>query len=461
MLKISCPLSRPAERKYIFHVLFTEFLGIDYEVEFEQRNDVEITLPKGNEHRLVLADVLFSKSEEEWLKPGSLPDRPLTKLEVAGIESIPVIYGLRDFSVQPMLLHTDPPFIQCSLDLFGSCFFMLTRYEELVCQERDGHDRFPSEQSLAYQEGFLDYPIVNRYTELLWSMLNSLWPGLNRKRRESRKVISHDVDYPFFTFRRSNLSIAKESLGDVIKRRQLESAMRKARMIGSGVTTLERDPFNTFDWMMELSERAGIRSSFYFITEQTEADIDGNYSINDPEIHSLMIRIHERGHEIGLHPSYRTYLSPQQIKREFRILRNEAELAGIRQEQWGGRQHFLRWKAPDTWQGWEEAGLQYDSTLGYSDRPGFRCGTCYEYPVFNLRTGMALKLRERPLVVMELTVLDAMRSGPDEEQAFAEISHYYRECAKYQGDFTLLWHNSRLVRSLDRKVFRRCIEELQ
>ena len=98
---------------------------------------------------------------------------------------------------------------------------------------------------------------------------------------------------------------------------------------------------------------------------------------------------HERGHEIGLHPSYRTYLSPQQIKREFRILRHEAELAGIRQEQWGGRQHFLRWKAPDTWQGWEEAGLQYDSTLGYSDRPGFRCGTCYEYPVFNLRTGMA------------------------------------------------------------------------
>lgn len=458
MLRISCPLTRPAEREYICRVLFEEFLGIHYLIEFKDRNDIEITLSGGSEHRLVLADVLLSKSEAEWLKPASLPARPLSRLEVEGMETrLPVIYGHGELPLQQLRL--EQPIIHCSLDLFGSCFFMLTRYEEVVSQERDHHDRFPSVQCLAYQEGFLDEPIVNRYTELLWRMLESLWPGLDRKPRASRKLISHDVDYPFFAMRRSNLSIAKESLGDVLKRRQLEAAVRKARMIGSGVATLERDPFNTFDWIMGLSEQAGLRSSFYFITEQTEPGVDGNYAMDDPEIHDLMIQIHERGHEIGLHPSYRTYLSPQQIRREFHLLRQQAELAGIHQEQWGGRQHFLRWQAPDTWQGWEDAGLQYDSTLGCADRPGFRCGTCYEYPVFNLRTGQSLKLRERPLIVMELTVLETPHIT--EEEAFATIGRYYWECVKYAGDFTLLWHNSRLVRTLDRKVYQRCIEELK
>ena len=65
--------------------------------------------------------------------------------------------------------------IQLGLDIFGSVFFMITRYEEVVKSDRDEYDRFPAAASLAYQEGFLDRPIVNEYLEILWTCMKRLW----------------------------------------------------------------------------------------------------------------------------------------------------------------------------------------------------------------------------------------------------------------------------------------------
>mgnify|MGYP000971870045 CR=1 FL=1 len=44
--------------------------------------------------------------------------------------------------------------IICEADVFASCFFMLTRWEEYVNKNRDKHDRFSANESLAYKQGF-------------------------------------------------------------------------------------------------------------------------------------------------------------------------------------------------------------------------------------------------------------------------------------------------------------------
>ena len=61
--------------------------------------------------------------------------------------------------------------IEVPLDIFGSAFFMLTRYEEMVITERDTHGRFPARASIAYREGLLERPIVDEYLELLWAAI--------------------------------------------------------------------------------------------------------------------------------------------------------------------------------------------------------------------------------------------------------------------------------------------------
>jgi hypothetical protein len=123
----------------------------------------------------------------------------------------------------------------------------------------------------------------------------------------------------------------------------------------------------------------------------------------------------------------------------------------VSQSQWGGRQHYLRWENPSTWENWETAGLDYDSTVGFADRIGFRLGTSHEFPVFHLRRRQPLRLRERPLLIMDRTLFDYMRLSHDEaEDAVLEIAG---ECRRAKGTLTLLWHNSTLPMAAQRRWY--------
>lgn len=107
---------------------------------------------------------------------------------------------------------------------------------------------------------------------------------------------------------------------------------------------------------------------------------------------------------------------------------------GIKQNEFGGRMHYLRWEHPSTLQAWNDAGMTYDTTLSYADRPGFRCGTCHEYPAFNTATQQPLQIRIRPLIAMECTIITDrymnLGYGKEAEQKFFELKE---KCRKVEG----------------------------
>jgi peptidoglycan/xylan/chitin deacetylase (PgdA/CDA1 family) len=307
-------------------------------------------------------------------------------------------------------------------------------------------------------EGILDRPLVNEYTEVLWAALSRLWPALQRRERQFRLLVSHDVDWPYCTAGRGLSTTAGACLGDLWDRRSPALAARRlVSFVRTRGTRPDSDLCNTFDLLMDLSEREGVRSVFYFIAGHTAGQVDGIYRLTDPWIVALLRRIQARGHEIGLHPSYNTYRDSTQLAREYSALREAATSAGIVQNVWGGRQHFLRWEAPTTWENYEAAGLDYDCTLGFAERPGFRCGTCWEYPVFSLRTG-ALRLRERPLIVMDASLLERWYLNLSAAAALEIGYHLLDRCRRFRGDFTLLWHNSQLLLPAHRAVYTRLLE---
>ena len=458
MLRIRHPRSWEAERRYAIDVLVGEFLGLDHSLEVGSTDVTEIMLEGGSPgRRLLVADDLFARPEDEHLTEATLPSAPLPTLDLrrAGVQAafvspnLPIVYGRPLEDASYMRESGDGAELNVDVDLFGATFFFLSRYEEAVSGQRDEHDRFPSSASIATRAGLLERPIVNEYAELLWWALNRLWPGLERRRREFRIVLSHDVDWPFS--RGVGVStLLRSTAADLLVRREPGLALRRARSYAvRGTRGQNADVHNTFDWLMDISEAAGLRGSFNFIAGRSGSRLDGAYSIEEPWIRNLLRRIRRRGHEIGLHPSYHSFSDPEQIRVEAQRLRRACEEEGIEQAEYGGRQHFLRWENPTTWQGWEDAGLSYDSTLGYSDRVGFRCGTCFEYPVFNVRTRRPLRLRERPLIVMEQAALDLHRPS----DALAEIDELKRRCRLFGGDFTLLWHNSRLLSRTERAAY--------
>jgi peptidoglycan/xylan/chitin deacetylase (PgdA/CDA1 family) len=241
----------------------------------------------------------------------------------------------------------------------------------------------------------------------------------------------------------------RRAAGDAVRGDPGQAAARLAALARG------RDPNDTFDELMAVSEARGLRSAFFFIAGGTPP-LDGDYSLDDPWVRRLLRRIHERGHEIGLHGSYATMTDPGMLAGELERLRRACAEEGVEQERWGGRQHFLRWRCPDTWRAWDEAGLDVDSSLGFHDDAGFRCGTSHPFPVFDLERRRELRLREQPLVAMEVALLDRGSSSP--AGAGARLRALKDACRRHGGAFTLLWHNSRYVSPRERRLYREALD---
>ena len=168
----------------------------------------------------------------------------------------------------------------------------------------------------------------------------------------------------------AHVNYIKNVIGDIFKRKSLKIAIdRSMTRLYSRRSLQPSDPFNTFDWLMDTSEAAGIRSAFYFVCGRTNPSFDAQYESEHPAIRNLMLRIHQRGHELGLHPSYETYSHPERIAFEGKRFQSICKEEGIEQPQWGGRMHYLRWQWPTTAYGWNRL-VSITTTASYADRPG-------------------------------------------------------------------------------------------
>ncbi len=64
-------------------------------------------------------------------------------------------------------------------DIFSAVFYLLSRYEEYLPNEKDEYGRYAYENSLAYKEGFLHIPLVNTWIEDFRKALKKRFPSLN------------------------------------------------------------------------------------------------------------------------------------------------------------------------------------------------------------------------------------------------------------------------------------------
>ncbi len=344
-------------------------------------------------------------------------------------------------------------------DLLGLVYWVLTRSEEIGRTDLDQFKRFPASASHAMRHAYLARPIVDEWLCILRQVIDATWPDLVCIRHQTSIKVSHDVDQPGRYAFASWPSLLRRMGGDLLIRREpMNMLVAPFAKLGSRKSISNLDPCNRFDWIMDVSEMAGLQSAFYFICGRTNQKFDADYEIEHPSIRALMRRIHQRGHEIGLHPSFETFLNPVALAEEAIRLRGVCADEGITQSQWGGRMHYLRWSHPTTLRAWTDAGIHYDSTLGYADQPGFRCGTCFEFPAFDPIAREPLALRLRPLVAMESTIIEPTYLGLGTGERAAQLLQDLKQtCSVVGGTFTLLWHNSNLTRTDEQKLYQQVV----
>jgi len=300
-------------------------------------------------------------------------------------------------------------------DIVASAFYLLARWDEYRVADRDRFGRLPYARSAFAQIEGLDIedPAVEGYLGALRSALGLPAPDAWTVH------LTHDIDR---IRRRTPRGIARS-----VKRGR-HHAVRE--LVG-------HDPWDNIPDLLETTWRRGLRSTVFLIGRNRHR-LDGTpRRTYERERRNLAAAVHAAGSEVALHGSFASSESADALQEEVAILRGEAgDIRGV-------RFHYLRFRYHDTPQRVEQAGLTYDASLGFSERPGFAAGYARPFRPWIVGEERAAHITLIPLAVMDTTLHSHLGLSPDEARARAlQVLDVVR---RHGGRVALLWHNTYLA----------------
>lgn len=273
-----------------------------------------------------------------------------------------------------------------AFDVIDTIFFHLSRIEEYFADEAslDHHTRMKSSEQFLVKNRLNLIPIVD-------SLRVSIFDILKIKHNfKTTHIMSHDIDSvrKFPSFYRTIRAFARV----LIREKSWTKFIATLKLFLKYITT-RKDPFNTFDFLFKNNSAS---QKFVFFMSGGITRYDNMYDIRD-KIAKDAIRLAEQyGYIVGLHPSYAAASDVGQFSDEMQTIRSV-----LGKKVTHSRQHILHYFPDHTHEVIEKNKIILDSTLGYQDIIGFRCGTGCKFQLFNLNTRQATSVFEQPLVVMD------------------------------------------------------------
>lgn len=398
--------------RYITKVLFEEVLKCDAELtnELEKFNSSEKL--KINYSPLEIKDVVK-------ITPQGL-------LSKNGVQEIEIPLGKWNGHIT-LFPNEDK---EIPFDLFSAAFYLVSRYEEYTIKRRDHYNRFVPEESIAFKNDFLQKPVVNIWMKQLKELLDLKNPNTRFPELKYEFIPTIDVDnaYAYLekgmvrtlgAFTRSLLLLNFDDVKDRFK-----------CIIG-----MKKDPFDSFDYLLEIQKQYGLRSVFFFLV--------GDYSLNDKNVpissrkfRSLIKHVGDYS-EIGIHPSFASNDEKEKVKIEIDRLSNV-----IHKPITCSRQHFLTLSFPQTYKTLIDDGITDDHTMGYASQLGFRASICTPYSYYDLSNEQQTNLMIHPFCGMEATLRHYQNVKP--EAAMEHFQPIIDEVKAVEGTMVVLWHNDSL-----------------
>jgi hypothetical protein len=347
----------------------------------------------------------------------------------------------KDFEFESFEKHKLDPqstdAVHMPYDLIASAFYFLSCWEETVIPGRDQHGRFSYTRSLAAQLNLPDN-VVDIYLDLFIALLNlasnGRWPQVGIPTWEEGvpfvACLTHDVD-EVSKSRLSRLKFVWDHLVRPHASHRHTPVRERARF---ALTTLfsRHDPYWTFPALVQVERQFGFTASYFF--QAGGRNGGAHYSLSEPRIRRLVSDLLQDGFEVGLHGTYQSAFD------EDKFLQEKAALAAvINEEPVGHRQHYLRMDYATTLSLYERAALQYDATLGYAEREGYRNQFSYPYYPYSHKADRPYHFLELPTAIMDAT-LGGYRELPA-ERAWQVIEVLLERTRARRGCITLLWHN--------------------
>ena len=305
-------------------------------------------------------------------------------------------------------------------DDFAIIFYFLSRYEEYTDQNRDGYGRYTAQQSVLYKAKQLQNPVCDELVMNIWHQL-----GIDTKPKtdQFRTVLTYDIDiawaYKYKPKWRTLANLAKSALNP-------KHFMERWKVL----TNMELDPYDSYDL---IEENALNHQTILFFLLGDYGQLDKNHHWKNRHLHSLIQSLQNKI-GVGIHPSFNSFLKKSQIKKEIGRLKSITEKTVQ-----NSRQHYLRFSLPESYQILLSLGITHDYSMGYAEHFGFRAGTSFPFPFFDLSSNKETTLTIVPFSVMDGTLKEYMKLSPTE--AIQVVLNLKKRIQLVGGQFIPIWHN--------------------
>jgi len=384
---------------YIFDLIFNQLLGIP-KVRFTTdlyAFSQATNMAKINYSRSFISEILHFFPNQLLLETGIHSIKPIFRKHhaiMAAFFHVPTVNNQ----------NTEFPF-----DPFALAFYLVSRYEEYLDFTSDKFGRFSAKNSQAYQNGFLQQPLVN-----LWSL----------KIKTFRQTAA---------FGKNLIHLDTETLS-----LQLKTWLR-----------LKKDPYDTFSYLEALDSEYQLTPIYFWLL--------GDYGPYDKNIHyknksiQQLIQANIQKYSVGIHPSFGSNQDQDIVDKEIHRL-EKITAQRIKKS----RQHFLMLTLPKTYERLINLEIEEDYSMGYAQHLGFRASIANSFYWYNLKTEKKTNLQIFPFQLMDVTFNSYLKLSPKEvlEQAHPIIQN----TKEVGGHLISIWHNSSVCEAWQWKEWRTVYE---
>ncbi len=327
-------------------------------------------------------------------------------------------------------------------DILKSAFFLLSGYQEYNSHEKDHLNRFPFERSVQNELSIIKIPVVNYYFEIIANEINRFFKRRRLKKCEKTNLfpsfvfqLSHDIDrvdyytVNFLLFNLKSFFRQKKTTFQEIPNVPFLIKISKEILKFSK----KENPYWDFEFLLNTEEQFHIKSNYYFLPKR-ERNIDASYSLREKRIVSLIKEIVNKGHEISLHGTVRSSEDKKALMEDIHQLKNI-----VKSRIYGIRHHRLSFSIPHTAILHQGTELSYDNTLLFASHEGFRNSFCLPFKLFDFDNDTIIDHWLVPLNVMDSTLFDYRKLNFVE--AHRSVMELVEQVQKFNGVFSLLWHN--------------------
>ena len=323
-------------------------------------------------------------------------------------------------------------------DLPANAFYFLSSWAERRASSAHAGRQLHRASIFARLEVAQD--IVDRYLRLLLQRLSALCARLGRssvplglrwpKGASHAVVLSHDVDFLPAGARDVLTQGARTVLRHLVRHRDASDAFRAGLGLARSIYR-RRDPYGCVPAILAEERRREVRSSFQVaVARRHPADV--NYSIQDDAVRDYLRVIVDAGFDLCLHGSYRSTETSGWYESEVELLTRRLE------RPLGNRQHYLSFDYDALFRAQERAGIRYDMSMGFPDRPGPRNGFSFPYFPYCLDEDRPYDVVEIGLSLMDVTLRGYLDLKG--ERAWSTIDSVLGALAACGGCSSVVWH---------------------